>query len=235
MTLLTIIRTACDLLSITRPTAVVNSTDQQIRQLYALANEEGADLASSFNWQKLVREYTFLTTADPVQIAAVPDDWDRFMPNSFWNRTQIRPVYGPITPQRWQAIKAMPQVGYIWPAFRQRDDEYLMTPTPPEAQTIAYEYSSKNWALSAADEPLPQFENDTDTTYLSEQLITYGIRWRWKAAKGLPYGEEMKTYETQKAQVQARDGGSTAITTAGSGNWGDGWLANIPSGNFPGG
>lgn len=234
MTLLTLTQRTCDLLSIPRPATVVNSTDQQVRQLFALINEEGADLASSFDWQCMRRQSTFTTVADPEQTGAVPDDWDRFIANSFFNRTTLRQLFGPITPQRWQAIQVYPQFVGIYLAFIQRDNKFLITPTPPANETIAYEYVTKNWAISDADVEKSEFTADTDTTIIpsGERLIELGARWRWKAAKGLPYAEDLKTYEMQKEQTQARDGGSTQINTGGDPYYN--WRANIPEGNFPG-
>lgn len=231
MSLLTIVQQTCDLLSLTRPTIVATSTDQQVRQLFALVNEEGADLASSYNWQVLTKQHTFTTTADPEQTGAVPSDWDRFLSNSFFNRTTLRQMFGPITPQRWQAIQVYPQFAGIYLAFRERDGAFLITPTPPAGETIAYEYVTKNWARSNAGTGKDSFTADSDTSYLDERLIKLGLRWRWKAAKGFPYAEDFKTYEMQKAQIQARDGASTAINTGGDPYYN--WRANVPEGNFP--
>lgn len=235
MTYLTIARRTADLLSITRPQSVVNSTDQQVRQLGAIINEEGQDLSSSFDWQCMRRQKTFTTTADPEQLGAVPDDWDRFIANSFFNRTTLRQMFGPITPQRWQAIQVYPQFVGVYLAFIQRDNKFLITPTPPADQTIAYEYVTKNWALAADGvTEKSEFTADTDTTILpsGERLIELGTRWRWLKAKGMPYAEDLKTYEMQKEQVQARDGGNTQINTGGDPYYN--WRANIPEGNFPG-
>lgn len=231
MTLLTITQRLCDMLSLVRPTVVVTSTDQQVRQLFAIINEEGQDLASSFNWQKLTRQHTFTTVATPEQTGAVPDDWDRFLSNSFFNRTTLRQMFGPITPQRWQAIQVYPQFAGIYLAFRERDGAFLITPTPPADEEIAYEYVTKNWAVSSGGTEKYEFSADDDTTLLNEQLIILGARWRWKAAKGFPYAEDMKTAQIQRSQMQARDGGATAINTGGDPYYN--WRANVPEGNFP--
>lgn len=230
MSLLTIAQNSADLLSITRPSAVVSSSDQQIRQLYAIIQEEGYDLASSYNWQALTEEQTFVTVAAAQQVAAIAADWDRFIPDSFFNRTLMRKVFGPVTPQTWQAIQAMPQLNSVFLAFRERGGYFLISPTPPAGQTIAYEYVSAYWAKSASGTPQAQFALDTDLSYLNEQLMTLGVRWRWKKSKGLPFQEDQDTYEQNKEQIQARDGGASAINTTGvSFSWG----VNIPEGNFP--
>jgi hypothetical protein len=232
MTLLTIIQRTCDLIGVARPAAVVTSTDQTVRQLYALANEEGDSLASSFNWQALRSQYTFTTQASAVQASALPADLDRLISNSFFNRTTRRTVIGPITPQQWQAIQAQPQLNRVFLAFVQRDGQFLVTPTPAAGQTIAYEYISTNWAISPAGVPQDSFTADADTTYLSERLMILGLRWRYLSSRGLPYAEEMRTYGLQVEQVQARDGGNSELSTTGD----DAYILspNIPEGSFPG-
>lgn len=234
MTLLTIVQNTCRLMSLRVPTEVVDSDDTQVQQLYALSNEAGDELARSFRWQTLNREWDFTTVAAEEQVDAIPDDLIELIYNSFWDRTTMLQVYGPITPQQWQAIKAQPQLNRVFLAFRERDGTFLMTPTPSAGDTIAYEYISSYWAKSAADVAQAQFQADSDTTYLSERLIQYSLRWRFLSAKGLDYAEAFRTYEQQLQMEQARDGGATAINIAGAGGWFNVLAApQISPGNFP--
>lgn len=215
---MSIIQSACRRLALTVPTEVVDSTDTQVLQLYALANEEGSELATGHDWQKLTREYTFDTLGAAVQPDAVPDDWDRFIPNSFFDRTLMRPVLGPITPQQWQAYKAFPAQQTIYLCFRERDNEFLLTSgggsVPPVGDTIAYEYVSKDWAKTALGIPIPEFMADDDETYLSERIITLGIVWRFLSAKGFDYAQAFETYEREIQKEQGREQGSTALDIA---------------------
>lgn len=232
MSLLTLIQRSCALLSIPVPTFAVGSTDQQVRQLIAIANEEGDNLAGSYDWQILREQATFTTVATANQPAAVPVDWDRFIANSFFNRTTQRYVWGPLTPQQWQSIQAQPQLNRVYLGFIQRHGEFLITPTPPAGQTIAYEYITRNWCKSAANVPQSEYLADTDEAYLDERLMALGVRWRFLKSKGLEYSEDFRTYESEKTQKQARDGGNSAISTTGTDYflYGD----NIPAGSFPG-
>jgi len=232
MTLLTIIQDVTDLLSLPRPQAVVASQDAQVRQLYALANEEGKELASRHDWQALTMQYTFDTTEAAVQTSAIPADLDRFIANTFFNRTTRRNLLGPLTPQDWQAIQAQPQLNRVYISWRERGNIFLATPDPvPPTQTIAYEYVTKNWAISAAGTPQARFSADDDTSYLDEELIKLGVRWRFMKTKGLEYAEDFRTYERQVQQARGRDGGATRLNLRGY----DGFVASIyPEGTFPG-
>lgn len=233
MSLLTLIQDTCALLALPKPQVVIGSPDLQVRQLLALAIEEADDLNNSFNWEKMTRQQTFVTLPQAEQIGAVPEDISRFIPNSFFNRTTRRPVLGPVTPQLWQNIQANPQINRVILAYRERDGAFLVTPNPPADQTIAYEYVSTKWARNAAgDESYLVWQIDSDTSWISEKLLKLGIRWRWRQTKGLPYAEDFDTYQQQKEQFQARDGGSTVLNLTGGGNWVYVGNPNVPETGF---
>lgn len=230
MTLLTIVQDVSGRLSLPQPSAVVGSSDKQVIQLYELANEEGSELAARHPWQALTEEATFTTVDTPSQTGALPADFDRFIPNSFFNRSTRRPMTGPITPREWQWIQAQPVYSTVYLAFRERTGQFLIAPTPPAGQTIAFEYLSTNWAQSSGGAAQASFLADTDTAVLSEELIKLGLRWRFLRAKGLDYAEEMATYERRVEQAMARDGGSTALTLSPQPI--DPNRINIPDGNY---
>jgi hypothetical protein len=212
VSLLSIITQVTGLLSLPQPSAVATSTDRQVIQLLAIANEEGRSLARRHQWQALTEEFTFATVDQDAQTGAIPSDFDRWVPNSFFNRTTRRPITGPITPRQWQWIKAQPVYSTVYLAFRERTGQFLFQPDPPAGQNIYGEYVSINWAKSAAGVAQSTFQADTDTSYLDETLIQLGIRWRFLKAKGLEYAEDMETYERELEEAMARDGGSSTLS-----------------------
>lgn len=61
MTLLELIQSVADELALNRPALVIGSTDPQTRQLLALLNRLGSDLARQYDWQELNKEHVFTT------------------------------------------------------------------------------------------------------------------------------------------------------------------------------
>ena len=57
--ILNIIKTVAKLVGVSEPTTATGSTDIQVKQLLALANEEGQELAARYDWTALVREATY--------------------------------------------------------------------------------------------------------------------------------------------------------------------------------
>jgi hypothetical protein len=219
MTLLTVVQNACDRLGITRPTAAYASTDQQIIQLVGLAQQEGKELAKRHTWQALTTEKTFTSIAAETQTGAIPTDFDRFIDDTFYNRSQTRHVRGPLTPQEWQFHKGVVATTII-EAFRVRGSAILLTPTPSAGQTYAYEYVSKNWCASSGGTAQSAWAADADVGTLPEELTTLGVIWRWQKAKGLDYAESFRTYETQVAIETSRDGGKPTLNFGRSANLG---------------
>jgi hypothetical protein len=214
VTLLSIVRDATDRLGITRPTSVFASTDQQVLTLLGLAQEEGKDLAKRHTWQALQTEHTF-STANGTASYALPSGFDAFIKETVFNRTRRRRMYGDLTPEQWQETQSS-LVTMVNPAFRIRANLFYISPTPTSIETITYEYLSKNWCQSDALVGQSAWAADTDTGILDEELMTLGLKWRWKKSKGLDYAEDFTSYEIRVAKAILDDGARVRIDTSNS-------------------
>jgi hypothetical protein len=203
MSLLTIVRAACDRIGLERPTTAVSATDQTARSLLAYANEEGENLCELHPWRKLRKEYTFTTVAAEQQTASIPDDYLRMLGETWWNRTRNRPLYGPKTPAEWQQIKGWTSSPVV-DTFILRGDFIYIDPVPPAGETIAYEYLSSKWVNSAGNF-YTEFQADADTTLVPEALITLGVIWRFKQSRGLAWEGDYGKYETRLKQAMMND------------------------------
>lgn len=219
MSLLTMLTQVTRRIGIPAPAAVASSQDAQIIQLMSIANEEGQDLSARYPWQSLVNEGTFTTVATQSQgaITTLAGAGFRYILNDvMWNRTLLRPVYGPLNPQDWQNLKARNVTG-PYNQFRMRGNAVLFIPIPAAGQSIYFEWVTKYWATGSGGDA-STWVADADTSYLDEELMTQGIIWRWKAAKGLEYAEDFAKYERLVADAMARDGGKPKISLDGGGN-----------------
>lgn len=214
MSLSTLVYSACDKLAIPRPTSIVGNADDSARQLLALANEEGQELASRHTWQALTKEYAFTATATVTQgtiTAITSSDFSRFVNDTIWDRTSIRPLRGSVDPQRWQRLQASNVTG-PYPELRVRGNYLLMLPAPTAGDVYYGEYISKNWCSNAAgDTTYSQWSDDTNVGLLDESLMELGLRWRWKMAKSLDYQEEFRLYTDRVNDATARDGGKRPL------------------------
>jgi len=237
MTVLSIIRAVCGRISLTRPSVVVTSTDRNVIQLFELLQEGAEELAragSPSGFQGLQRDWTFVTVAAEEQTnTPIPDDLLRFIPDTFYNRSTNRKVSGPLTPQQAQAAQVWPQLTAPYLTYREAESAFLINPTPPAGETIAYSYISSYWAQNSAGVAKAEFTSDDDMTYLDENLLKLDLRWRWKSAKGLDYAEDMATFERARSLALGDDGSSGALNLGGPGGIYPLYRANIPEGNWP--
>lgn len=226
MSLLTMTVQAARRIGISPPTVVVASSDPQILQLLALANEEGQELSARYPWTALQNESTFTTVATESQgiITTLAGSSFRYILNDImWDRTLLRPVFGPLVPQDWQALKAR-NVNGPYAQFRIRGTSVLFIPAPVAGDTVAFEWISRNWVnVTSPVGTSATWTADADTGALDEEIMTQGLIWRWKATKGLNYEEDYMKYERLVADQTARDGGKARLNLGGG-------LNNFPAG-----
>lgn len=214
MSLLTTVQRFCERTNLTRPATVYGSTDPQIVQIKALLEEIGIDANSRATWTGTTFEKLHITTAAEDQGAMTTiagGGWGYVKNLTIWDRSTTLPVLGPLTGVEWQTIKALIVNGPRF-QFRILDGHLLVNPVPPAGDTWAFEYGSKYWILGADGVTYREyFGADDDEMLLPESLLLQGLRWRWKAEKGLDYAEDMRLYETQFKDASNRDGGKPQL------------------------
>lgn len=132
MSLLTIVQNACRRVGLAVPSSVASSSDAIAVQMLGILNEVGNALVKRHDWSALTKEGTFTTVAAETQVAAVTTtftDFDRYKPDTMFNRTTVKKVFGPLDNTEWQAQKAI-TVTPAYSYFRFRGGAILFLPTP---------------------------------------------------------------------------------------------------------
>jgi len=230
MTLLTIVQDAADETGWDQPDTVVGNSDAD--QFLRLLNREGEAL-SKWPWEILVKEDTFtLVTAD--QDYALASDFRYLLPTTMWNRDNKRAIIW-LNSQEFQFFKGWTTVNglNLRARIRNNEIEFEQTITSSDnGKTIAYEYISKNWTADSGSTAQQKFAVDSDTSVLDEELLTLGLVWRFKKAKGMDWQADFQDYKQEVQSAKARDGGSRIL------RFGRGPVqhlgVNTPEGNFSG-
>lgn len=215
MTILSMIQDVAVEVNIESPSTVIGNTSSQVKQLLALANREGRDLASRYLWSGLVRErtFTFLTQKDQGALngTVVTDgDVDFIINETIWDRTENIPILGPMSPMLRQAHEAF-SISGPYPRYYIRGKN-LFFDAIPAANTGAFEYKSTWWCESSGGSGQAKWTADTDVGRLDEELMSLGILWRWKRAKGMDYAQEFDTYEKRIVDKMAQDGTKRTVS-----------------------
>ena len=155
MALLDLMQNVANELGLPAITAVVNSSDNQVQQLYALLVRDGKEVRSSQEWPELTKEGTITLVAGQDSYA-FPEDMDRQVFQSQWDRSQRLELVGPVSPQEWQAYKS----GIVTPTTRTmfrvkgfRSKRFYIHPTPAAAdagKVLYFEYQTLTWCLPKA-------------------------------------------------------------------------------------
>ena len=195
MSLLTICQNASDELEILEPTSVIGNPNSEVQKLLRLANKVGYRLMKVFNWQVLTKETTYTSVATEEQTSFLAADFDRFCPETMWDRTDQYLISGPITGTEWQGLKATTYSDTEHRKFRYRGGSVYIIPTMSAGKTIAYEYISKNWCQDSSLTGQSVWAADDDTGILDEELITKGVVWEYLNAESLPNASQAAAYE----------------------------------------
>lgn len=214
MTLLTMCQDAADEMQLTLPATIIGSSAPDARRFARYANKVGRTLMKRHPWQALRNEQAFTGVSGSEQTGAIPADFDRFVPETFWNRSADRLVVGPISPVRWQGLKAS-TYSDTQQLFIYRGSNVYFVPDLAGGESLAFEYVSNKWALAASDSaPQTTFLADGDTTLLDEELITLGIIYEWLRSEGQPFQMALADYAGRYDTLVANDqptGGTVAV------------------------
>lgn len=218
MTLLSICNEAQAALNLPVTTAVYSNTGNTQRQLLNLSNIEGRELADEYAWQALVTETSFTTTATEEQThssADLPSDLGWIIDETLYNRTAVLRIIGPLGAREWQDQKAFGAAGAD-SQYRIRGNSFWVLPAPTASQSVYYEYVSDKWCqATGGGTTRTAWGADTDVGRIPEHLLTLGLIWRWKAAKGLDYTQDFETYLIAKGRKTSRDGTRRKLSAVG--------------------
>lgn len=233
LTLLQICEEAMEGTGITAPSAIV-SGDDTAQQLLRLANTAGDFVAKAGDWQGLITEANFTVVDTDVQVTIASEwaDIRKIIDNSMWNRTQQCRVHGPLSSQAWQRVKATS----VAPArlfYRIRGGQILLIGNRIAADTIYFEYVSKNWVSNAAGNSFSnRFAVDTDFPRFDDKALMLELRWRFRAEKGLEYAEQMRDAQEYVAERLANDKPAETLNLSPGRFENDMLDGHVPEGNW---
>lgn len=191
MTLLSISNAVADETNGPRPVTVASNTDPAAQKILRTINKVGIAIMKTFPWEILTKEHTLTAPGTETVIAAasMPSDYDRLIPETFWDRSSNNLISGPISPVEWAGLKVQDTLPIDNKKFRFRGGDLLVLPVLGNTASLAFEYVSGLWCdVAAADTPKAAMTIDTDITIIDEELLIYGTAFQWLASEGQPAG-----------------------------------------------
>ena len=211
------------------PTTIIGNDDGTAILLKNIASQVGRELVREVKWQALKTAYSFATVAS-TSAYSLPADFQRFANLTFWNTSEDQPLIGPLNGIDWAELTRGLTVLGIRYAFHVAGGYLNITPTPTDVQNIGYDYYSRYFSTTSAGVAQENWGNDADLWRLDPDLAALGIRYRFRARKGLPFTEEKADYAAAVLALQFDDTPKPLIDVSGvprvrytgisDGNWG---------------
>lgn len=217
MTLLTICQDALrEIGGFNVPDTIVGNTDPTAVHLLALANRAGKDLALDYKWQELLETHSFSTVAS-TSAYALPADFHAIADGTSWDLTENKELVGPISRREWKMFESseVNSVG-VDTLFRIQGEQFNLYPTPSSVRSMVFEYYQKTYVSPNAGSDKVAFTLDDDTARIDEDLILLGVKYRFKAAKGLPNDAEEKEFNKRTNSLQASNKGAPTVRFGGA-------------------
>lgn len=212
MTLLTIGRAVADEVGVDRPSSVIGNPQPHVQKILRACNKVGTQLMKKVAWQILQREQTFTSLATELQTGILPSDFDRMVPETFWNRTDYQLISEAQTPVEWASLKASNYAGL--PKYRLRGGSIYVTPTMTAGKSLAFEYVSENWCQSSGGTGQSAWAADTDTGVVDEELLTRAATLVYLQTELLPAGPAEVAFNEYFGTLLANDQPDAGIMVA---------------------
>lgn len=210
MTVLSAIQNVCKVVGLDVPTAVLGSTAREHIELVALANEMGGRIAQTHDWQSLKSLATIIGDG-ATESHSLPADYAGMLKKAqVWSSSLETPLSPVPDTDEWLGLDVQ-SFDFVINAWTIYGDQMHIKPALASAVAAKYFYNSNQVVAPASGSNKISFTADDDFFRLSERLLTLGMIWQWRAHKGLPYQEDMQTFEALKEVLVSNDKGSRMV------------------------
>ena len=193
-----------------RPPSSLAGTSDHDRHWRAALRTLTTEVTAAFKWQAMTYEAFFVAIADTEEqgeLLAIAPAYKDFRSGTFFNRTQQKELFGPLTDEQWQALLASQAAGPN-PHFRFREGKILIYPFPSAGDLYFFEYEHRYAWRAVADviPTKPYATLDTDLFALDDELAITGAAYCWKRVKGLDFASEYASFMLVFKRLSANDG-----------------------------
>lgn len=209
MTVLSACQTAAPVIGLQVPSQVFGSTQRELVELAAVANEMGRRIAEDHDWRALRKLATYTGTGSQ-EAFNLPPDYDRMLLDGHLIADSGRALYPVSNLDQWLVDEAL-AAGLPDGAWTMYGGQIHIRPPVADGATVRHWYVGREIIRSDQGDPKTRFTQDEDEFFLGDRILSLGLIWQWRANKGLPYAEDMQNYEDCKAQLIGRDGGRSII------------------------
>jgi hypothetical protein len=203
----------------------VLSTNESFVQLSALMNSCGQEMVDLHPWQGLVKEFSISTTSADTGLYPLPDDFGYMIDQTGWERTNTRPLGGPLTAQDWTYLKGRGLVTQtLWANFRLVENEFALYPNDPvmDGLEISFEYININW-LKSGSQYIDKLQTGGDLVMFPPIMMIKFLKSKYLEANGFDSSSARMEFDNMFLSLTSKDA-SAKLLNAGGSNRGDYYL-----------
>lgn len=211
MTILSVVREACGVIGLDPPDVLYSSTVREHIELRSIVQSLTEQIVQGHDWRALCTVAT-VTGDGSTESFDLPLDYNRMLKKArVWSSSLETSFSAILDLDQWLEldIQSFDFVVNAWTIYA---DQIHIKPALASGVTAKYFYVSDAVVKPATGANKASFTYDTDTFRIDDALLKYGLIWRWKEYKGLPYEEALADYETHKARLITADAGSKMLT-----------------------
>lgn len=197
-------------------TAVAASTDATIQQIHGLINEGNIEMCDWFDWACLRRKITFSLNFSNNEYLKIGDeeapgcDIKYVVPKTLWDTTVNLRVPGPATDAAWAEYSQMDS----WPdpgIYMVRGKGLWVGRTGSDSRDYRVDVGLLFGVEDSGGALKEYADADDDVFLMPSRLILSDLKWRWLRAKGLPYAEEMRSWQNMVSDAITREGNAGKV------------------------
>ncbi len=169
---------------------VFATTDPAFVRLRTLMTSAVQDLMEMFDWQELVREYSYTTGVGETGDLTLPTDFAYMIDQTGWERSSNVPLIGPLSAQDWTYLLGRDLVGStIYASFRFDQNQLRIFPNDPmpTGLDINFEYISRNLIMISGTNPqeyTDEAEQGSDIPFFPPNLLVKYLKALYLEATG---------------------------------------------------
>lgn len=195
MSLLTICNRLAANVGIETTTQVMTSSDRNWLEAVAMSNAVGEEIARRVDFGALFGTAT-LTGTGADQTFDLGGGFSRIIQGIGVNHGTA--AVRPLTRAEWAALTPVEGVPRY---FLLEGAKLRLWPFMALGDTVTARYQSKNWCSNGT----AAWGADTDTSLISEDLMTKGLIAYWRRQKGMPYSDYAAEFESDLADFAKFD------------------------------
>lgn len=233
-TLLQIVQSVTQELLLNSPNSVLSNTDKTVKQFNALVVAACDELLDMYDWQQLTVKQT-ITTVPSVALYPIPADYQRYVSDTAWDKSNAWPMAGSFNPQDWQTLTSgIVQTG-PYTDYRLNLNKIELLPTPQGALDLSIVYISNYYVINGVTGlPQPTFQNDSDTTLFQDRLLINFTKLKWLQTKGFDTTAATQDFNSSLAMAKGSNVPSPSLMMAPTFNDYLVGVLNVPDGNYGG-